>query len=60
MWRAQYDAYVRHFDEHGEALSSFWVHAQRQNHRAMSADRVALLESLPYWKWDGRPGRPAP
>jgi len=58
-WRAQYDAYVRHFDEHGGAMSSFWVYDQRQNRRTMPTGRVALLESLPYWKWDGRPGRPA-
>ena len=59
-WRAQYDAYVRHFDEHGEAVSSLWIYTQRRKRRTMRADRVALLESLPYWTWDGRPGRPAP
>ena len=57
-WEAKREEMVTHHELHGRLLTWYedtvWVRTQRADYAAgtMSEERRALLEALPFWKWE--------
>jgi hypothetical protein len=59
-WEARLAEMVEYYEAHGRVppqsagSAGRWVHTQRVTREAMSAERKAKLEALPWWSWGQR------